>query len=109
MILFYNLVYVYVCKTSDEKFGGCWRSFSWLGGTVHVIDIVDTSRCRVCLWTGCLFPSDEESENPCYYLRSFVCAKSQRHPTELPRSSTTTAYQWRRVSYVTVFLKWRFP
>ena len=37
-----------------------------------------------------LFPSDEESENPCYYLRSFVSAKSQRHPTELPRSSTTT-------------------
>ena len=25
MILFYNIVYVYVCKTSDEKFGGCWR------------------------------------------------------------------------------------
>ena len=42
MILFYNIVYVYVCKTSDEKFGGCWRSFSWLGRTVHVIDIVDT-------------------------------------------------------------------
>ena len=37
MILFYNIVYVYVCKTSDEKFGGCWRSFSWLGRTVHVI------------------------------------------------------------------------
>ena len=39
MILFYNIVYVYVyvCKTSDEKFGGCWRSFSCLGRTVHVI------------------------------------------------------------------------
>ena len=48
MILFYNIVYVYVCKTSDETFGGCWRSFSWLGRTVHVI--VDTTRCRVCLW-----------------------------------------------------------
>ena len=42
MILFYNIVYVYVCKTSEEKFGGCWRSFSYLGRTVHVI--VDTSR-----------------------------------------------------------------
>ena len=50
MILFYNIVYVYVCKTSDEKFGGCWRSFSWLGRTVHVI--VDTSRRRVCLGSG---------------------------------------------------------
>ena len=28
LILFYNVVYVYVCKTSEEKFGGCWRSFS---------------------------------------------------------------------------------
>ena len=37
-----------------------------------------------------LFPSDEESENHPYYSRSFVSAKSQRHPTELPRSSTTT-------------------
>ena len=37
MILFYNIVYVYVCRTSEEKFGGCWRSFSWLGRTVHVI------------------------------------------------------------------------
>ena len=52
MILFYNIVYVYVCKTSDEKFGGCWRSFSWLGRTVHVNVIVDTSRCRVCLGSG---------------------------------------------------------
>ena len=37
-----------------------------------------------------VFPLDEESENPCYYLRSSVSAKSQRHPTELPRRSTTT-------------------
>ena len=39
-----------------------------------------------------LFPSDEESENLPYYLRSFdfVSAKSQRRPTELPKSSTTT-------------------
>ena len=37
-----------------------------------------------------LFPSDEESENRPYDLRSIVSAKSQRHPTELPRSSTTT-------------------
>ena len=28
MILF-NVVYVYLCKKC-EKFGGCWRSFSWL-------------------------------------------------------------------------------
>ena len=27
MILFYNIVYVYVCKISEEKFGGCWWSF----------------------------------------------------------------------------------
>ena len=149
MILFYNIVYVYVCKTSDEKFGGCWRSFSWLGRTVHVI--VDTTRSPVdgdavsasglvvsllviSIFLGSspprtsglsdntghlypatsesvLFPSDEESENPCYYLRSFVSAKSQRHPTELPRSilRQPLAYQWRRVSYVTVFFKWRFP
>ena len=31
MILFYNVVYVYVCKIGEEKFGGCWWSFSWLG------------------------------------------------------------------------------
>ena len=35
MILFYNIVYAYVCKTSEEKLGGCWRSFSWLGGKVQ--------------------------------------------------------------------------
>ena len=28
LILFYNVVYVYVCKIGEEKFGGCWRSFS---------------------------------------------------------------------------------
>ena len=31
MILFYNVVYVYICKIGEEKFGGCWWSFSWLG------------------------------------------------------------------------------
>ena len=31
MILFYNIVYVYVCKICEEKFVGCWWSFSWLG------------------------------------------------------------------------------
>ena len=36
MILFYNLVYGYVCKISEEKFGGgCWWSFSWLGQKVN--------------------------------------------------------------------------
>ena len=35
MILFYNIVYAYVNKTSEEKFGGCLRSFSWLGRKVH--------------------------------------------------------------------------
>ena len=36
-ILFYNIVYVYVyvCKTSEEKFGGCWWSFSWLDRKVQ--------------------------------------------------------------------------
>ena len=33
MILFYIIVYVYVCKISEKKFGGCWLSFSWLGQT----------------------------------------------------------------------------
>ena len=31
MILFYNVVYVCVCKIGEEKFGGCWWSFSWIG------------------------------------------------------------------------------
>ena len=30
VILFYNVVYVYLCKIGEEKFGGWWRSFSWL-------------------------------------------------------------------------------
>ena len=34
MILFYNIVYVYVYKISEEKFGSCWCSFSWLGEKV---------------------------------------------------------------------------
>ena len=32
--LFYNIVYVYVCKICEEKFGGCWWLFSWLGQKV---------------------------------------------------------------------------
>ena len=28
---FYNIVYVHVCKICEEKSGGCWWSFSWLG------------------------------------------------------------------------------
>ena len=31
VILFYNVVYVYVCKIGEEKFGGWCRSYSWLG------------------------------------------------------------------------------
>ena len=54
MILFYNIVYVYVCKTSDEKFGGCWRSFLWLGRTVYMslltpVDAVSASGLVVSL------------------------------------------------------------
>ena len=37
MILFYNIVYVYVCKIDEEKFGGCWWSFSWLGQSNPVV------------------------------------------------------------------------
>ena len=33
MILFCNIVYVYVCKIS-EKFDDCWWSFSWFGQKV---------------------------------------------------------------------------
>ena len=33
-MIFGNVVYVYVCKKCEEKFGGCWRSFSWLGQKV---------------------------------------------------------------------------
>ena len=29
MILFYNVVYVYVCKIGEKQFGGWWRSFSF--------------------------------------------------------------------------------
>ena len=31
MILFCNLVCVYVHKICDDKFGGCKKSFSWFG------------------------------------------------------------------------------
>ena len=34
MILFCNIVYVYVYKICQETFGGCWWSFSWLGQKV---------------------------------------------------------------------------
>ena len=27
MILFYNVVYAYVCKICEKKFGGCWSFF----------------------------------------------------------------------------------
>ena len=37
VILFYNVVYVYVCKIGEEKFGGWWRSLSWLGQSNTVI------------------------------------------------------------------------
>ena len=37
MILFYNAMYVYVCKIGKEKFGGWWKSFSWLGQSNPVV------------------------------------------------------------------------
>ena len=37
MILCYNVVYVYVCKIGEEKFGGWWRSFPWLGQSNPVV------------------------------------------------------------------------
>ena len=34
MILFYNTVYVYVCKIGEEKFGGWWSGFhGWVNRT----------------------------------------------------------------------------
>ena len=33
-MIFCNVVYVYVCTKCEEKFGGCWRSFSLLGPKV---------------------------------------------------------------------------
>ena len=35
--LFYNVAYAYVCKTGEEKFGGWWKSFSWLGQSNPVV------------------------------------------------------------------------
>ena len=35
MILFCNLVCVYVHKICENKFGGCKKSFSWLGQKVN--------------------------------------------------------------------------
>ena len=37
MILFYNVVYVYVCKIGEKQFGGWWRSFSWLGQSNPIV------------------------------------------------------------------------
>ena len=37
MILFYNVVYVYVCKIGEEKFGGWWRLFSRLAQSNPVV------------------------------------------------------------------------
>ena len=37
MILFYDTVHVYVCKIGEEKVGGCWWSFSWLGQSNPVV------------------------------------------------------------------------
>ena len=33
-MIFFNVLFVYVCKICKEKFGGCWWLFSWLGQTV---------------------------------------------------------------------------
>ena len=35
MILFCHLVCVYVQKVCEDKFGGCKKSFSWLGQKVN--------------------------------------------------------------------------
>ena len=37
MILFYNVVYVCVCKISEEKFASWWSSFSLLGQSNPVV------------------------------------------------------------------------
>ena len=37
MILFYNVVCVYVCAIGEENFGGWWMSFSWLGQSNPVV------------------------------------------------------------------------
>ena len=37
MILFYNVVYVHVCKKGEKQFGGWWKSFSWLGQSNPVV------------------------------------------------------------------------
>ena len=37
MILFYNVVYVHVCKICEERLAGCWWSFSWLGKSNPVV------------------------------------------------------------------------
>ena len=48
---FFNVVYVYVCKKCEEKFGGYWRLFSWLGQKVTYNNF-NTHACTV--------PADQE-------------------------------------------------
>ena len=37
MVSFYNVVCVYLYKIGEEKFGGWWWSFSWLGQSNPVV------------------------------------------------------------------------
>ena len=37
VILFYNVVYVCVCKIGAKQFDGWWMSFSWLGQSNPVV------------------------------------------------------------------------
>ena len=55
MILFCNLVCVYIHKTCEEKFGGCKKLFSWLGqkvsnGSDPCGYDVDESGADLCPW-----------------------------------------------------------
>jgi len=44
MILFCNLVCAYERKICDDKFGGCKKSFSWLGQKVNKkINVIDAN------------------------------------------------------------------
>ena len=57
MILFCNLMYVYVHKICDDKFGSCKKSFSWLGQQVNKKidaygDDADDSGTDLCPWPG---------------------------------------------------------
>ena len=56
MVLFCNLVCVYVHKICDDKFGSCMKSFSWLGQKVNKkIDAyghdADDSDTALCPWS----------------------------------------------------------